>query len=57
MQKPKSILDDDIIVSNDNEQWANGPISRSTSPPNNDSSISSASPCTTRKGRRLNDIY
>ena len=61
MQKPKSVLDDDIIVSNDNEQLASGPISRSPIPSNNDSSISSESPSSSprppRKGRRLSDIY
>ena len=42
-KKPKSFLNDDIIVSNDNKKPASGPISRSPIPLNNHSSISSES--------------
>ena len=33
VEKPKSVLDNDIIVDNDNENPTNGSISRSPSPP------------------------
>ena len=59
IEKTKSVLDDDVIADNDNEQPANGSISRSPSPPRNPSPIPRASPSSSppRKVRRLSDIY
>ena len=59
VKKPKSVLDDGIIVDNDNDKPANESISRSPRPPSDPSQIlrASSSSSPQRKVRRLSDIY
>lgn len=64
VEKKKSILNDDIIVDNDHEQPTNVSVTSGLTPPSSPSSISStssssptSSPISTRKVRRLSDIY